>query len=114
MESRDTHREVTANRPDIIIQNKKEKTHPPVDRNVTQKAAGKKQLKYKSLCIEIQKMWNMKCMIILVIIGATRIVTKGLKEHMETIPGKNSIDALQMTTILGISHTKQEVLQSET
>jgi hypothetical protein len=50
----------------------------PVDRNVMQKEAEKK-LKYKSLYIEMQRMWNMKCMNILVIIGATRTVTNGLK-----------------------------------
>jgi hypothetical protein len=44
-----------------------------------QKEAQKK-LKYKSLCIEIQHKWNKKCMIIPVIIGATGIVTKGLKK----------------------------------
>jgi hypothetical protein len=91
-----TDTEVTANKPDIIIKNKKEKTAIlidvaiPADRNVMQKEAGKK-LKYKSLCIEIQPMWNMKCMIITVVIGATRIVTKGLKKNLEAIPGKRSI-----------------------
>ena len=51
-----TDREVIANRPDIIIKNKKEKTCTlidvaiPADRNVVQKEAEKK-LKYKSLCI---------------------------------------------------------------
>ena len=61
-------REVTANRPDIIIKNKKEKTCTlidvaiPADRNVVQKEAEKK-LKYKSLCIGIQRMWNLKCTI---------------------------------------------------
>ena len=49
-----TDREVTVNRPDIIIKNKKEKTCTlidvaiPADRNVVQKEAEKK-LKYKSL-----------------------------------------------------------------
>jgi hypothetical protein len=42
-----TDREVTAYRPDIIIKNKKEK-----------------KLNYKSLCIEIQRMWVLKCKII--------------------------------------------------
>ena len=61
-----TDREVTANRPDIIIKNKKGQTSTlidvaiPADRNIVQKEAGKK-LKYKSLCIETQRMWNLKC-----------------------------------------------------
>ena len=52
-----TDREVTANKPDIIIKNKKEKTCTlidvaiPADRNVVQKGAEKK-LKYTGLCIE--------------------------------------------------------------
>jgi len=54
-------REFKANRPDIIIKNKNEKTCTlidvaiPADRNVVQKEAEKK-LKYKRLCIEIQRM----------------------------------------------------------
>jgi hypothetical protein len=76
-----TDREVTANRPDIIIKNTKVKTctlidvATPADRNVAQKEQEKK-LKYKSLCIEIQRMCNLKCTIIPVIIGATGIVTR--------------------------------------
>ena len=78
-----TDREVTANRPDIIIKNKKKKTCTlmdvaiPADRNVVQKEAEKK-LKYKSLCIEIQRMWNLKCTIVPVITGATGIVMRSL------------------------------------
>jgi hypothetical protein len=40
-------------------------------------------------------MWNMKCMITPVIIGATGRVTKGLKKNLEDISGKHSIDSLQ-------------------
>ena len=110
------NREVTANRPDIIIKNKKEKTCThvaiPADRNVVQKEAEKK-LKYKSLCIEIQRMWNLKCTIVPVIIGATGTVTRSLKKNLETTPGKHSIDSLQETAILGTSHTIRKVLQCE-
>jgi len=79
-----TDREVTANRPDIIIKNNKEKTCTlidvaiPADRNVVQKEEEKK-LKYKSLCVEIQRMWNLKCTVITIIIGATGIVTRSLR-----------------------------------
>ena len=68
-----TDTELTANRPDIIIKNKKEKTlilidvTIPADRNIVQKEAEKK-LKYESLCIEVQRMWNLKCKIVPVII----------------------------------------------
>jgi hypothetical protein len=53
----------------------------PSDRNVIQKECEKK-LKYKYLSTEIQRMWNMKCFVIPVIIGATGIVTKGQKKYL--------------------------------
>ena len=84
----------------------------PADRNDVQKEAEKK-LKYKSLCIEIQRMWNLKFTIVPVIIGATGIVTRSLKKNLETIPGKHSIDSLQKTAVLGTSHIIREVLQCE-
>jgi hypothetical protein len=95
-----TDREVLANMTDIIIKNKKDKTclligvAIPSDNNVMQKEAEKK-LKYKNLSIEIQRMWNMKCFVIPVIIEATGIVSKSLQKYLETIPGQHSIDSLQ-------------------
>ena len=108
-----------ANRPDIIIKNEKDKTCIMIDmaiqedRNVIQNGA-KKKLKYRGLCVEIKRMWNIKCMIIPIITGATGIVTKVLKKHLEAIPGKHSIDSLQKTVIRGTSHVIRKVLQSET
>jgi hypothetical protein len=113
-----TDREVTANRPDIIIKNKKEKTcilldvAMPVDKHVVQKQAEMK-LKYKSLCIEMQRMWNLKCTIIPVITGATGIVTRSLRKNLEAIPGRHSIASLQKTDIFGASHIILKVLQCE-
>jgi hypothetical protein len=85
----------------------------PADRNVVQKEAEKK-FKYKRLSIEIQRMWNLKCTIIPVIIGATRIITRSLRKNLEDKPGKHSIDSLQKTDILRSSHIIREVLQCET
>ena len=48
------------------------------DGNVVQKEA-EKTLKDKSLCLKIQRMWNLKCTDIPVIIGATGIVTRSLR-----------------------------------
>ena len=55
-----------ANRPYIIIKNKHENTFIligvaiPADRTVIPKEA-KTKLKYMSFCMEVQRMWNMKC-----------------------------------------------------
>jgi hypothetical protein len=61
-------------------------------------------------------MWNVKYMIVPAIIGATGIVTKGLKKSLEAVTGKPSIHSLQKTTtgLLRMSHTIREVLQSAT
>jgi hypothetical protein len=53
----------------------------PADRNVIQKQAEKK-LKYNSLGMQIQRMWNLKCMVIPVVTGATGIVTKSLRKNL--------------------------------
>jgi hypothetical protein len=82
------------------------------DRNVVQKEAENK-LKYKSLCKDLQRMWNLKCAITPLIIGATGILTRSLRKNLEVVPGKHSIDSLQKTAILGTSHIIRKVLQCE-
>jgi len=84
----------------------------PADRNVVHKEAEKK-LKYKSLCIEIQRMWNLKCMIVPVIIGATGMATRSLRKNLEAVLGKHSIDSQENTVILGTSHIIRKVLQCD-
>jgi hypothetical protein len=58
-------------------------------------------------------MWKLKCTIIPVIIGVTRIVTRSLRKNLEAVPEKYSIDSLQKTAILGTSHLIRRVLQCE-
>jgi hypothetical protein len=89
-----------------IIKNKKDRTcllidvAIPSDKNVIQKETENK-LKCKNVSIEIQRMWNVKCFVIPVIIGATGIVSKSVQKYLETIPGQHSIDSLQKTATLG-------------
>jgi len=58
-------------------------------------------------------MWNLKCTIIPVIIGTIGIVTRSLGKNLEAVPGIHSIDSLQKTAILGISHIIRNILQCE-
>jgi hypothetical protein len=115
-----TDREITPNRPDIIIKNKNKNENLHTDRcgnTRRQKSVqnqAEKKLKYKSLSSVIQRMWNLKCTIIPVITGPTGIVTRNLGKNLKAIPGKYSVDLLQKTAIHGISHIIRKVLQSET
>jgi hypothetical protein len=85
----------------------------PADRNIMRKEVQSKLLvEYKSLCIEIKRMWNMKRTIIPAVIGATGIVTKGLKNNLGAIAVKHSTDSPQKTSILGTAHITRKVLQS--
>jgi hypothetical protein len=59
-------------------------------------------------------MWNLKCFVIPVIIGATGIVSKSLQKYLENISGQHSVDSLQKTAILVTSHIIRKVLQAET
>jgi hypothetical protein len=68
------------------------------DRNVIKNEAEK--IRYKG-----SQMWDMKYMIILVIIGATGVVAKGLKENLEAIKRKYSVDSLQKKNLYVVHHT---------
>ena len=59
-------------------------------------------------------MWNLKCTVIPVIIGAAETVTRCLRKNLEAVPGRHSIDSLQKTAILGTSHIIRKVLHCET
>jgi hypothetical protein len=56
---------------------------------------------------------ELKCTVIPVIIGATGIVTRSVRKHLEAVPGKHSIDSLQKTAVLGTAHIMRKVLQCE-
>jgi hypothetical protein len=56
------------------------------DRNVIKKEV-EEVLKYKDLTIEIQRMWNVKTKVTVVIIGATGTISKAFRKYVSNIPG---------------------------
>jgi hypothetical protein len=53
----------------------------------------RKEVKYKRLCIEIQRLWNLKCKVIPVTTGETGMVTNVfLRKNLEAVSGKHSTD----------------------
>jgi len=74
-----THKTIKANKPDIIIKDKQEKTCMLIDtaiasdRNTSVKVA-EKLSKYKDLEIEITKMWGLKTITVPVVIRALEVV----------------------------------------
>jgi hypothetical protein len=81
----------------------------PGDRNVIKKEA-KKILKYKYLTIGIQRIWNVKTTVRLVITGATGTISKPFRKYVSTIPGNHDVRELQKTAILGTAHILRKVL----
>ena len=110
-----TDREIKANRPDIIIKNKEEKTclmidmTVPSERNVTIKEV-EKLSKYKDLEIEVSRMWEMKTTTIPVVIGALGLIKKGLEKRLKQIPGSPKMQEIQKIVILGSAHIIRKVL----
>lgn len=110
-----TDREVRANKPDLVLRNKLHKTcllidvAIPSDYNLVQKEA-EKILKYKDLLIEVQRMWDVKAVIIPVVIGATGLVTNSTTKNMNAIPGKHNLLQLQKTVLLQSAHIARRVL----
>ena len=110
-----TDREIKANRPDIIIKDKVEKTcmlidmTVPSDKNISVKVV-EKLSKYKDLEIEIERMWHMKTQMIPVVIGCLGTIKKGLETFTSKIPGNVKVVDLQKIALLGTAHILRKVL----
>ncbi|KAL1447790.1 hypothetical protein WDU94_009835 [Cyamophila willieti] len=110
-----TDRGIKANKPDIIIKDKKRRTCQlidvaiPSDYNITQKEA-EKYLKYKDLQIEAQRLWNLKTTIVPIVIGATGLVSYKTCEAIQQIPGEHNLISLQKSVVLSTAHIIRKVL----
>ena len=110
-----TDREIKANKPDIVIKDKKERrcmlidVAIPSERNTSVKVT-EKLSKYKDLEIEINRMWNMKTEVIPVVVGALGLMKKGIEQYTNRIPGNINVYAVQKIALLGTAHILRRVL----
>ena len=110
-----TDREINANRPDIVIKDKRERRCKiidvaiPSDNNTFEKEA-EKLPKYKDPEIEICRMWGMTTDTTPVVIGTLGLVKKGLERYTNNIPGNINIFEIQKIAILETAHILRRVL----
>ena len=110
-----TDSDIKANRPDIVVKRKDEKSCPlievsiPGDKNTSVKVV-EKLSKYKDLEIEIERMWGMKITTVPVVIGALVVIKKGTEKFMKKIPWNIRLQELQKATLLGIALILWKVL----
>jgi len=110
-----TDRTIQANRPDIVLHNKNEKTcmlidiAVPNDSNIMLKET-EKISKYKDLEIEISRMWNCKTRTVPIIVGALGVLKKGYDENLKILPGHPSANEVQKIALMGTAHILRKVL----
>ena len=108
-------RTIKANKPDIIIKDKKEKScmlidmAVPSDRNTSVKVT-EKLSKYKDLEIEITRMWGMMTQTVPVVKGALGVIKKGIDKQLSKIPGNINVTELQKIALLGSANILRKVL----
>ena len=108
-----TDREIKANRPDIVVKDKKERRcmlidiAVPSERNTSAKFT-EKLSKYKDLEIETNRMWDMKTETIPVVVGALGLIKKGLDKATCRIPGNNTNEIQKITW--NSLHTKESTV----
>ena len=110
-----TDRHIPYNKPDLIVQEKETNrcviidVAIPSDCNIKRKTT-EEMSKYVDLQIECQRMWNKKVKVIPVIIGATGIADRNIKNYIGNTPGSHNIYNLQRSAILGTAHILRNVL----
>ena len=108
---------ISARKPYLIIINKKKGTCKNVDfavsadHRIKLKECEKKD-KYLDLSRELQKLWNVKVIIIPVVIGAFGTVTKGLLKDLDDLEIGGRVETIQMTALLRTARILRRVLET--
>ena len=110
-----TDRPIGANRPDLLIRDKKNKKTfivdilCPCDVNVAKKES-EKIFKYGALRKELMRMWGAECLIVPVVVGGLGAVSKDTEGHLERVPGNIDMKMCQKITLMGSKRILEDVL----
>ena len=99
---------IPARRPDLIIIND---FAVPADHRIKLKECEKKD-KYLELARELKKLWNLKVMIVPIVIGAFGIVTKEFLKSLEDLKDGGRVETIQMTALLRTARIPKRVLET--
>ena len=110
-----TDRTIQANRPDIVIKYKQNKTCQLIDMSVpsdsnTSAKKFEKISKYKDLEIETAKMQKMNTKTIPVIVGTLSMIKKGTQKNVNKIPGNLSLAETQIIVLNSTAHILKRTL----
>lgn len=114
-----TDRTIRANRPDIIIRDKREKTcylldvSIPTDKNTSLKTF-EKISKYKDLEIEIERSWKEKTKTVPIVVGALGVINKSTENYLKVLPTEISIKEIQKIALLGTATILRKALSMHT
>ena len=109
---------IAARRPDLIIINKKKKRTckivdfaAPADHRINLKESEKKD-KYLDVARELKKLWNMKVMIVPIVVGAFGTITKGLLKGLEDLEVGGRVETIQTTALLRTARIPRRFLET--
>ena len=110
-----TDRTTAANRSDIVLKNKKDKTCLLIDMTIplytnTSIKTTEKLNKYKDFEIEVERMWGLKTTTVPVVMPALGTIKKDMENYTNKIPGSINIHELEKITLLSMVHLLKQVL----
>ena len=63
----------------------------------------------KYLRIETLRMWNIKTLVIPVMVGAPGTISESFRKYLSNIPGNHNIKEIHKTAILGTAHIHRKL-----
>ena len=107
---------IEARRPDIVVVRKDKKECQVIDIAVpgdlrVEDKEDEKCDKYQDLCREIGRLWEVRCIVIPVVVGALGTIPRRLPSYLGILDINLSVEIIQKSVILGTARILRKVLE---